>query len=237
MFKAMTYAPLLIAVFATALLTGCESNNLTSENDALRTQNQELQSELDAARIAQDAAASDRDRWMQEAQRLQQQLAQQPPKIIVEAPPAPVPVAPVVEPIQPEPTGATGFEDIAGVETMRSGGTVKVRIPGDILFAPGKVDLKPASKSTLSEIAGVIQSQYPAQTVRVEGYTDTDPIRRSKWKDNLELSLQRAASVERYLEERGISSDRMYSAGFGDANPQATKAKSRRVEIVVIEYE
>lgn len=228
MLKLHVTAPLLAVTLAATLLSGCETNNLEEENAALKTQNMELQSELDSTRSAQDAAAADRDRWMRKAQRLQQELANQPAQVFVESAPQPAPLAN---------TGATGFEGIAGIETMRSGGTVKVRIPGDILFASGKVDLKPAAMSTLSEIAGVIQSQYPGQTIRVEGYTDTDPIRKSKWKDNLELSLQRAAAVERHLESRGISSDRMYSAGFGESDPRATKAQSRRVEIVVIEYE
>ena len=219
--------PLLIAAVSLTIFTGCD-NKLKQENDALKLQNQELQEELDAARRAQDAASVDRDRWMRESQRLQNELATRSTQVFVE----PAPVAPASQPM-----AETGFEAIEGIETIRAGGTVKVRIPGDVLFSSGKVDLKSASKSTLNEIAQVIQLDYPAQTIRVEGYTDSDPIRKSKWKDNLELSLQRAAAVERYLETRGISGDRIYSAGFGDADPRATKAQSRRVEIVVIEYE
>ncbi|MFW6165879.1 MAG: OmpA family protein [Ralstonia sp.] len=41
-------------------------------------------------------------------------------------------------------------------------------------------------------------------------------------------------AVERYLQSQGISGEQMYSAGFGEAKPRETKAKSRRVEIVVI---
>lgn len=220
---------LLVACLALASLTGCNGNKIQEENAALRSQNNELQSELDAARRAQDSAAADRDRWMSQAQKLQGELSSRPTQVVVQPPQQQQPQQPTL--------AATGFEGIAGVETSRSGGAITVRVPGDVLFASGKVDLKSTAQKTLDQIASVIQSQYPSQTVRVEGYTDSDPIKKSKWKDNLELSLQRAAAVERYLETRGVTSDRVYSAGFGDAKPQATKAKSRRVEIVVIDYE
>lgn len=135
----------------------------------------------------------------------------------------------------------TGFEGIAGVEISRSDrGEVTVRVPGDVLFASGKVDLRNSAKSTLKQIVNVLKTDYAGQTVRVEGYTDADPIRKSEWKDNLELSSQRAMAVSRYLEQQGISADRMYAAGFGATNfvaPNSSakgKAKNRRVEIVVI---
>lgn len=211
-----------------ALLSGCESSQLEQQNEALRQQNLELQNELDAARRSAEMSDAERERWRREAQRYQQELANRPTQVVVE--PAP-------EPVSPPPIAQTGFESIEGIETIQSPGMIKVRVPGDVLFAPGKVDIKGESMKTLNEIASVIQSDYPTQTIRVEGYTDTDPIRKSKWKDNLELSLQRAAAVQRQLESQGISVDRMYSAGFGATHPRGTKAKSRRVEIVVVEYE
>jgi flagellar motor protein MotB len=96
------------------------------------------------------------------------------------------------------------------------------------------VTLRAAALKTLDEIAGVLKREYAGHVIRIEGYTDSDPIRRSKWKDNLELSLQRAAAVHRHLSSKGVPEENMYAAGFGAKKPQATKAKSRRVEIVVI---
>jgi chemotaxis protein MotB len=73
----------------------------------------------------------------------------------------------------------------------------------------------------------------------VVGHTDTDPIQKSSWKDNLELSAQRALSVARYLMEHGIPDKQLRAAGCGPARPVASnataegKARNRRVEIVV----
>ncbi len=132
-------------------------------------------------------------------------------------------------------TGGTGFSDIDGITVSQGpGGEVTVRVPGDVLFSSGKVDLKSSAKTTLSQIAAVLKSDYAGRTVRIEGYTDTDPIRKSKWKDNLELSSMRAMAVQRHLASQGVPEDSMYSAGMHTRNQQASKAQSRRVEIVVI---
>ena len=132
------------------------------------------------------------------------------------------------------PVSSNAFAGIAGIETEESATQIKVRVPGDVLFASGSIDLRNESKSTLNQIANVIQREYPGNTIRVEGHTDTDPIRKSSWKDNLELSLERSAAVHRHLQTQGIDPKRMYAAGFGEWRPQSTKDRSRRVTIVVV---
>lgn len=205
-------------VLSGLLLTGgCASQRLQQERDALYVQNQELQEELTRARQARDRAEQGRQSLESELSRARQTQPVQP-------------LAPVV--IR-ETAGANKFAGIAGVETFERDGEIAVRVPGDVLFAAGQVELRAAAKTTLTQIATVLKREYPGRTIRVEGYTDTDPIRRSTWKDNLELSLQRAAAVHRHLVEQGISGDNMYAAGFGPSKPQGTKEKSRRVEIVV----
>ena len=202
----------LLAVLAVSMLTGCNYNQLQKERDALWVQNEELQDQNDRLRMANDALNGSN-------QSLQDQLASRPVPTIVGDTRA---------------AANTGFSSIEGVEVDQRGGSISVRVPGDVLFSSGRVSLKSSAKSTLRQIAGVITSEYPSNTIRIEGYTDTDPIRRSKWKDNLELSLQRSAAVHRYLQSQGVSIKRMYAAGFGSADAQGSKAKSRRVEIVVV---
>lgn len=201
------------AVLAVSVLSGCQTNRLRQERDALWAQNQELQAELEAKRAALDAAENERTALMGRLSSMDAELAGA---------------------RQQGPVGATGFEGIAGIETERRAGGIAVRVPGDVLFASGKVDLRDEAKRTLDQIAAVLNREYAGAMVRVEGYTDTDPIRRSKWTDNLELSLQRAAAVHRHLASKGVNAKRMYAAGFGEWHPRDTKAHSRRVEIVVL---
>jgi len=201
-----------LCVLCALPLAGCNYNRIKNERNELWRQNQELQDKYTDALAALDAAEN-------ELAMLRNQ-------------PAPAPTVIVQESTD---SGANRFADIEGIETYRDGRDLHVRVPGDVLFASGKVDLKSTAKSTLDQIAAVLQSDYANNTIRVEGYTDTDPIRKSSWKDNLQLSMERAAAVHRYLQSRGIAADRMYAAGFGETAPAESKARSRRVEIVVVE--
>jgi len=132
---------------------------------------------------------------------------------------------------------ATGFGDEFPVEFDAAAGTVTVTLPDAILFDSGKADLK---KSTgLDHILSVIKEKYSGKMVDVIGNTDSDPIKKSKWTDNWELSAQRALSVTRYFAGHGIPNNELRAVGRGDSAPIASnttsagKAKNRRVEIVV----
>ncbi|WP_432797020.1 OmpA/MotB family protein [Poriferisphaera sp. WC338] len=188
-------------------LSGCSYDRLKKERDALWIENQELRSENERLDLAVDS--------------LNQQLATKPA------------VTKETVYVEREASANTAFSGIAGVDVQQSGGNITVRVPGDVLFGPGSVALKDTSKKTLSEVAAAIRSNYGANMIRIAGHTDRDPIRKSKFKDNLELSSERAMAVQRYLKTQGISDAKMYSAGYGQNQPRSTKSQSRRVEIVV----
>jgi len=132
--------------------------------------------------------------------------------------------------------GDTGFGNEEGVTSYRRGGDVVVDIAGDVLFDSGKATLKGSAKKTLDHVASTIKSKYSGQTVRVEGYTDSDPLNKTKgqWGNNERLSGERALAVEEYLVGKGLSKDQIYYAGFGSARAKSNKKESRRVEIVIL---
>jgi chemotaxis protein MotB len=137
------------------------------------------------------------------------------------------------------PGGVTGFGDDYDVTLDPSRGTITVTLPNAILFDSGKAALKRATSTELDHIYSVLRDKYAGKQIDVVGHTDTDPIKKSKWKDNWELSAQRALSVLRYLEKKGISPEKIQATGCGQSMPIASnasssgKAKNRRVEIVV----
>lgn len=201
----------LVAIAGLMIEGGCQSQRLSRERDELYSQNQELQDQLTRMRAERDAAL--------QAQAFR---AQQPVE------PAPMP--------QPAPMPMdSGFGGIAGVEVEQGFGQVRVKVPGDVLFASGKADLTAASKSTLQQVARVIQREHPNSRIIVEGHTDTDPIRKSKWPSNQALSEARAQAVADYLSQQGVSRSRIETVGYGSSQPRETKARSRRVEIVVLQ--
>ena len=137
------------------------------------------------------------------------------------------------------PAAASGFGDGYDVAFDAAAGTITVTLENSILFSSGKADLKSATSKELDHIQSVLASKYPGKPVDVIGHTDTDPIKKSSWKDNWELSAERALSVTRYLVERGFAQDQIRAVGCGEARPVAAnddsagKTKNRRVEIVV----
>ena len=221
----LTLPRLVVAlVVATGFLGGCQSDRLQAERDGLYRQNQELANSLALAQ-------AERDRLLQQNNQLNGDRTATQNERTAERNSPPVVFQSRVANTQ---ANRTIFEGISGIETERTKDRITVRVPGDVLFESGKIDLRSTSLKTLDQVAAVIKREYAGNLIRVEGYTDSDPIRKSQWKDNLELSLQRAAAVHRHLQTKGLDSRRMYAAGFGPANPRPTKTQSRRVEIVVV---
>ena len=144
-----------------------------------------------------------------------------------------------IEDLSRSPAEATGFGPGYDVAFDPTAGTITVTLPNAILFDSGKATLKKATSAELDHIRSVLQEKYSGKQVDVVGHTDSDPIKKSKWKDNWELSAQRSLTVARYLIERGIANDDIRAVGCGESRPIASnatasgKAKNRRVEIVV----
>jgi peptidoglycan-associated lipoprotein len=65
-------------------------------------------------------------------------------------------------------------------------------------------------------------AQNPSSALVIRSYTDSQ----GKESYNLRLSEKRAASVRKYLIEKGIASSRLYSIGFGEANLIIKNAKT-----------
>ncbi len=115
-----------------------------------------------------------------------------------------------------------------------------VEVGADILFDSGKVALRPAGVATIKRIADVIKRVGTDEALRVDGHTDNDPIKVTSWKDNFHLSAMRAHGVLKALVAEGISSERMFLAGFAFHRAQASndtregRQQNRRVEILIV---
>jgi len=104
----------------------------------------------------------------------------------------------------------------------------------DVLFDTGSANLKPTARERLAKVAGVLIA-YPDMRIEVDGYTDStgNPM------SNERLSQERAASVQSYLTQQGVSASSISIHGFGEANPVASneslegRQQNRRVELVV----
>jgi flagellar motor protein MotB len=216
---------LAVAALASGLM-GCQ-NKLAKERDELYVQNRELQAKNEAMQAAMES-----------------QKSTPPSPVVNAAPSAPAPGLAAVNPTPPPPVGEAAVAPVSaappkieGAETTADPvrGTVTVNIQGDVLFDAGKADLRASSKKTLDQVAAALTGQYKGKPVRVEGHTDSDPIKVSKWKSNQELSEARAKAVRDYLVQKGVPTSRVTTTGLGSTQPKGeVKSKNRRVEIVVV---
>ncbi len=109
-----------------------------------------------------------------------------------------------------------------------------------VLFDSGKAVIRQEATPILDKVARVLKEDLAAQPVGIEGHTDNEPIRRSGWKDNWELSLARARAVVSYLvEQQGVDPRQVAATGYGEYRPIAPndtadgRRANRRVEVVV----
>ena len=120
---------------------------------------------------------------------------------------------------------------------------LSVDVAEQIFFDSGHADLKESGKAVLQKVGEALKS-YKDKIIRVVGYTDNVPIAKSiqnVYPSNWELSVARAASVVRDLQEIGIAPERMVASGRGEYAPIASndtpegRQKNRRIEIQLID--
>ena len=104
----------------------------------------------------------------------------------------------------------------------------------DVQFAPNSTKMSDAAKLVLDAFASYLNEHRKYQ-VDIEGHTDN--IGRPN--ENLDLSKRRAEVVAVYLTNKGVSSKRLHSRGFGQEKPKASnqttegRALNRRTEFTV----
>lgn len=113
----------------------------------------------------------------------------------------------------------------------------------ELLFASASAQLNSRGKLELKKLSQQIKiaiDNLPSDVdwiLRIDGHTDSRPIRSPLYKDNRELSFARALSVLRELAELGLPSQRLVASGFGSTRPVRTGnspedfAANRRIEI------
>ena len=125
-----------------------------------------------------------------------------------------------------------------------------VRIVGDrfviqseVLFAKGAAEMGDAGKAQLDQLALTlleIAIDIPGEVdwvLRVDGHTDSDPIKTARYPSNWELSTARALSVVKHLVDAGLPANRLVAAGFGEFHPldkhtdEIAKRRNRRIEL------
>ncbi|GAB3372916.1 OmpA family protein [Spongiibacter taiwanensis] len=128
-----------------------------------------------------------------------------------------------------------------GRVTLRDG---RIGISGSVLFTLNSAELQPDGRALLASLIKPL-NQYLSEhdeLLMVSGFTDDLPIQQGNlnFKDNWELSAQRALTVTRALIEAGMAPQRVFAAAFGAQQPVvantdgASRAQNRRVEMAPV---
>jgi len=148
-------------------------------------------------------------------------------------------------------TNLTSLEDelhTALYEVVESG-YAQLQIDGDwleielnsgLLFPSGSSSATNSATTILAVIYDILGDV--SNFVRVRGYTDNQAIDTEIFTSNWELSVYRATSILRILEDLGLNPSRMAIEGYGQYYPSADnktalgRAKNRKVVIAISKY-
>ncbi|MEZ5042648.1 MAG: OmpA family protein [Saprospiraceae bacterium] len=125
------------------------------------------------------------------------------------------------------------------VQIEVKGGVVYVSISDKLLFRSGSSKITSEARGVLGKLALVI-NDHSDLNILVEGHTDNVPISNSCMEDNWDLSVKRATSVVRILEEEYyVAPERLTAAGRSEYIPKSDNGSSagrsinRRTEIII----
>jgi chemotaxis protein MotB len=136
---------------------------------------------------------------------------------------------------------ATKAGELDGIEAQKTDKGLIIRFKDDCLFKSGSAVLTPQAKIKLDKIGAVVAKKFVLHNIRVEGHTDSQPLKSAQYPSNWELSAARASSIIRYFITRfGFMPSLFTAVGFADTRPIADNnspsnmAKNRRVELLIL---
>ncbi|TNF54670.1 MAG: hypothetical protein EP308_07365 [Burkholderiales bacterium] len=120
----------------------------------------------------------------------------------------------------------------------------RIGISGSVLFDLNSARLRPEGEQLLQALVPPLRVYLDERDdmLMVSGFTDDRPVSaaNTQFKDNLELSAERALTVTRTLIAQGMPRSRLFSAAFGAEQPVASnadeqgRALNRRVEMAPV---
>jgi len=117
---------------------------------------------------------------------------------------------------------------------------VMISVSDKLLFNTASYRVKNSAMNLLTKLANIIESE-PSMDVMIEGHTDSRTINNAVVQDNWDLSVKRATSIVRLLQNKfNIDGSRLIASGRGDTMPlfpndsKENRAKNRRTRIVIL---
>jgi len=126
------------------------------------------------------------------------------------------------------------------IEVNVEKGVVYISLSDKLVFNTASYVVSDRAKEILGKVAKIV-NERPEINIMVEGHTDNVSIKNDIIEDNWDLSVKRATSVVRVLQndfhvapERMTAAGRSYYVPVADNDTDAGRAKNRRTRIVIL---
>ena len=120
----------------------------------------------------------------------------------------------------------------------------RIGISGSVLFSSNSSRLQPEGRALLRTLVAPLRVYLGDrdELLMISGFTDDKPIQKGnkRFKDNWQLSSERALTVTRALIEEGMPTSMVFAAAFGAQHPvvpnvdDESRSKNRRVEMAPV---
>ncbi|MDR1703432.1 MAG: flagellar motor protein MotB [Clostridiales bacterium] len=130
------------------------------------------------------------------------------------------------------------FEGAPEITVSVEEGTTKIEISADAFFLSGSAEIEPGFDITV--LANIILETFqPGSVIEVEGHTDSVPMSSGRYRDNWDLSSNRArAVILALMEATGLEGENFKSVGLSEYFPIADNEteEGRRLNRRVVIY-
>lgn len=222
-----------------AALAGCVSSGKLkksqAESDLLRNEKTALQSQVDSLSKTNSGLRSDIDRLNSEAAALNAQTA----SLAAERDSLAKTHEASVNQYDKVVSELSAEVEKGNLQVRQYKDMLTVDVAEQIFFDTGSFTLKKSGQEVLKKVGDAL-ANYPDKAIRVVGHTDNVPYK-GKW-SNWELSVMRATTVVRFLQDKNkIDPQRLAAGGRGQFEPVASndtpegRQKNRRIEITLLD--
>jgi len=135
---------------------------------------------------------------------------------------------------------ASEFENEDDIHVGIDKTVVMISVADNLLFKTASYRVNPKAYGLLQKLADVINSE-PSMDVMIEGHTDSRSYNSGSLQDNWDLSVKRATSIVRLLQEKyAIEPSRLIASGRSSYIPleendsNKNRARNRRTNIIIL---
>ncbi len=101
----------------------------------------------------------------------------------------------------------------------KKNGKIYIKFANEILFKSGSPYLTPKARTAIQSVGQVLSKIKGIEEIKVNGHTDSVPIKSRYYPSNWELSSARASTIVRHFNKQGVSGKLLRAIGHAGMHP------------------